>query len=161
MRYLRSSARSYVEGQLVAADADMVAIGEGGAASDAPALHQDSVSRSQIADHKAASGVDDDGVVATDVVVVEHDVVVESAANTGRASQRIALSVLAAQLGAGTHAVLSDGVRAEIDGAALGGGLGGAFGVQRLLAQDPLVQGLHRRTGIDAEILGEVHLQSS
>ncbi len=70
------------------------------------------------------------------------------------------VSVLASQLGAGPQAGLSDGVRAEIDGAALGGGLGGVSGVQRLLAQDPLVQRLHRRTGVDAEILGEVHLQS-
>ena len=37
--------------------------------------------------------------------------------------------------------------------------LRGLLHVQRLLPQDPLVQGTHRRPGIDAKVVGERRLQ--
>ena len=46
------------------------------AAENAFAAHVDTVGGPQIADHETRTGVDDDGVMATDVGVVEHDVVV-------------------------------------------------------------------------------------
>ncbi len=100
-RVLRSSVRVYFEGELVAADADMVAVRQRGAASDAPASYQDAVGRSQVADDETACGIDDDSVVAADIVVVENNVVVGTAADSVRRLQLVALSVVSAQRGDG------------------------------------------------------------
>ena len=85
----------------VAADADMVAVGQGGAAPDASASYLDAVGRSQIADDETACGVDHDSVVAADFVVVDNDVVVRPAADPGRPLQPVALSIPSPQLGDG------------------------------------------------------------
>ncbi len=134
---------------------------KGGAASDAPARYLDTVGRPQIADHETTAGVDDDGVVATDVVVVENDVVVGSPADPGRPLQPVALSIPSpaarrrltgppacrcADRGQRRHASRSS---APV-----------SCGVQGFLTQDALVQAAHRRTGVDAEVLGKVRFQS-
>ena len=62
--------------ELVVTDADVVTVGEVRAGADSLALHLDTVGRPQIRDKETGSGVDDDGVVAADVVIVENDVVV-------------------------------------------------------------------------------------
>src|SRR5271156_5760217 len=95
----RSSAGANFEYELVATDADMVAVGQGGAAPDAPATHVDTVGRPQIADHETPPGVDDDRVVAADIVVIENDVVVGTAADSVRRLQSVALPVAAPQFG--------------------------------------------------------------
>src|ERR1700684_701281 len=92
----RSSASANFEYELVAADADMVAVGQGGAAPDAPASNVDTVDRPQIADHETPPGVDDDRVVTADIVVVENDVVVGSAADSVRRLESGALPVVVA-----------------------------------------------------------------
>ena len=98
---LRSSAATNFEYELVAADADPVAVGQGGAAPDAPASDVDTVGRPQIADHETPPGVDDDRVVAADIVVVENDVVVRTAADSVRRLQSVALPVVSAKFGDG------------------------------------------------------------
>src|SRR5580693_4150227 len=92
----RSSVGANFECELVAADADMVAVGQGGAAPDPPASNVDTVGRPQIADHETPPGVDDDRVVAADIVIVENDVVVGTAPDSVGRLQLVALPVSAA-----------------------------------------------------------------
>src|ERR1700733_6258046 len=91
----RSSAGPNFKYELVAADPDQVAIGQGGAGPGAPASDVDTVGRTQIADHKTAPGVDDDRVVAADIVIVENDVVIGTAPDSVRPLQWVALPVVA------------------------------------------------------------------
>jgi len=75
----------------VAADADVVTIGEGGAGTERLLLYLHAVGRPQIANHETASGIDDYGVVSADVVGVQDDVVVWEAPYPGdRRLERIA-----------------------------------------------------------------------
>jgi hypothetical protein len=72
---------------------DVVTVGKICAGADSLALHLDTVRRPQIDDHETGSGVNDDGVVAADVGIVEHDVVVGKATDpSGRGVQRIVIS---------------------------------------------------------------------
>ena len=81
-------------------DADVVTIGEIRAGADSLTLHLDTVGRPQIRDNETGSGVDDDGVVAADVVIVENDVVVRTASDpSGRGAQRKVASGGVAQPG--------------------------------------------------------------
>jgi hypothetical protein len=74
-----------LERELVAAYADAVTVGEGGAGMKSPALHRHAVERSQIGNHETASGINDYGVMPTDLVIVENDVIVgESPYPSGR-----------------------------------------------------------------------------
>jgi hypothetical protein len=72
----------------VVADPDAVAVGESDAGANPLASHVDSVGRAQVRDHEAGAGVDDDGVVAADVGVVENDVVVDEASDPGGRRQQ-------------------------------------------------------------------------
>ena len=76
-------ARLDFEGEFVVADADAVTIGQGSGGANSLVLHLDSVGRAQIADDEAGSGVDDDGVVAAHVGVIENDVVIGQAPDPG------------------------------------------------------------------------------
>ena len=107
-------------------------------------LHLDTVGRPQIRDKETGSGVDDDGVVAADVVIVENDVVVSKASDPdGRGLKRKVASGGVAQPG-------DDGLAAEgsapfeiADGVG-GRALGGPPGVQGLLMHDSCVQSTDR-----------------
>lgn len=67
----------------MAADADVVTMGEGGAGTESPVLHWHAVGRFQIGNHETASGINDYGVVPADIVVVQNDVVVRKAPYPG------------------------------------------------------------------------------
>ena len=78
------------EGELVVTDTDVVTIGEIRAGADSLTLHLDTVGRPQIRDKEAGFRIDDDGVVAADVVILENDVVVRTATDPngrGRAAE--------------------------------------------------------------------------
>lgn len=80
--------------EFVVTDADMVAVVEGGRRADALMLHMDTVGRAEVVDDVVGPGVDDDGVVAADVGVVQDDVVVTEAPDARRRlRQRVALPV--------------------------------------------------------------------
>jgi hypothetical protein len=100
--------------ELVVTDTDVVTVGEICARADSLALYLDTVGRSQIHDHETGSGVDDDGVVATDQCRTTrvfdysiHRVLVRKAAGCSRpVAQRRRNSVADRQFvcGQGTHA---------------------------------------------------------
>ena len=75
--------RTDLEGELVVADADHVAVAERRRAADPLSPDVDAVGRAQVGDDEAGAGVDDDGVMAADVDVVEHDVVVGQPSDPG------------------------------------------------------------------------------
>lgn len=64
-----------LEREFMVADANVVAVVEGGCGRDAPPTHVDAVDRSQVGDHEAFTGVDDNGMVGTDFAVRQHHVV--------------------------------------------------------------------------------------
>ena len=141
-------------------DADVVTVGQVRAGADSLTLYLDTVGRPQIGDQETGSGVDDDGVVAADEVIVEHNVVVRPASDPDRRGlKRKVVSGSVAQPG-------EDGLAAdrsapvEIADGVGGRALGGPLGVQRLLAQDACVQGADRGPGVDAKILGQRRFQS-
>lgn len=68
------SSWSNLEDEFVAADADGIAIGEGGAESHSTTLNVHAVGRGQIVDDETASGIDDHGVTLADLGVVKNDV---------------------------------------------------------------------------------------
>src|SRR5215208_2500037 len=77
-------ARRDLERELVIADADPVVVGQRRRAANAFATDIHTVCRAKIGDDETCAGVDDDGVVAADVGVVEHDVVVGQPSDPGR-----------------------------------------------------------------------------
>ena len=141
-------------------DTDVVTVGEIRAGADSLTLHLDTVGRPQIRDKETGSRVDDDGVVAADVLILENDVVVSKASDpNGRGLKRKVASGGVAQPG-------DDGLTAEgsapfeiADGVG-GRALGDPLGVQGLLMQDSCVQGADGGSGFDAEIVGQGRLQS-
>ncbi len=72
-----------LERELVVADADPIVIGQRRRAPNTCIVYVDTVGRSQIGDHETCTSVDDDGVVAADIGVFEHDVVVGEPADAG------------------------------------------------------------------------------
>lgn len=146
--------------ELVVTDADVVTVGEIRAGADSLTLYLDTVGRPQIRDKETGSRVDDDGVVAADVLILENDVVVSKASDpNGRGLKRKVASGSVAQPG-------DDGLAADrsapfelADGVG-GRALGGPLGAQGFLVQDSCVQGADRGPGVDAEILGQGRFQS-
>lgn len=121
---------------------------QSGAAPDQFTPHFDTVRRAQVGDHETRSGIGDDRVVATDVVVVEHDVVVgQPTYPGGRAVELVPMAESVAQRRDDRRRQRGPGV----DAAAFAGALGGLLDDDRFLAQDPLVQGADRRPGIDPQ----------
>ena len=72
------------EGELVIADADVVTIVERDGTANPLVLHVNSVGRPGIEHHEIDAGIDDGGVVAADVGVVENDVVIANPSNARR-----------------------------------------------------------------------------
>src|SRR5829696_3939939 len=115
---------------------------EGGAGPDTPLLNLETVGRLQVSDEVAGARVDDDCMVAADLGVGEDNVVVSAAADSGgRRPQLIALSRGVAQSGDSRPGVAGC-VSAGGDDCLGGGRLRSPLHVQRLLAQDALVQSL-------------------
>ena len=72
-----------LEREIVATDANAVTVGQRGAGMQSPALHRHAVERPQIGNHETASGINDYGVIPTDFVIVENDVIVGEAPYPG------------------------------------------------------------------------------
>ena len=94
-------------------------------------------------------------MVPADAGVIENEVVIRQPADPGgRTGQRMRAPGPVAQVrdrGLCGHR----GALVDADQGVHRGGLRGLLDVQRLLPQDPLVQRLHRRPRIDAEVLGQ------
>ena len=131
--------RGDLERELVITDADPVAVGQRRSAADAFVAHVDSVGRAQIGDHETRAGVDDDGVVAADIGVVEHDVVVGQPPDPGGGGvQWIHPSVRRAKTRLRMRSV-DRGTQSDVVDGVHGGGPGGLLHIERFLAQDALV----------------------
>ena len=92
------SSEADLEGELVVADPDLVAVGKVRGGLDRLPLDLDTVGRPQIDDHEARSGVHDRGMVAADIGVVEDDLVVVISPNpSGGGTQLMELSGRVAQ----------------------------------------------------------------
>jgi hypothetical protein len=132
-------ARRNLERELVITDADPVAVGQCRGAANAFATHVDSVGRAQIGDHETGAGVDDDGVVAADVGVVEHDAVVGESPDPGGGGQQwIDQSRRRAQTRQRRRRI-DCGAQVDVDRGVHRGGPGGSLHVEGFLAKDPLV----------------------
>jgi hypothetical protein len=112
----------------------VIPVREVGSGLDSVALYLDAVSRPKIGDHETGSGVDDHGVMAADVGVVENNFVISIAPDSGGSGvQQVIVSSTVKQPGDGGPTV-SRATRFEIAESASSCALGGPFGVQGLLA---------------------------
>ena len=123
--------------------------------------NMDPVGRTQIADDETASGVDDHRVVPADVVVVENDVVVGAGGRSGSTTPAgnawpSSPRSSAVADGPARVPVCSAGIVERWCAAVV---CAACDGVQRLLAQDLLVQAPDGGAGVDAEIFGQVGFQ--
>src|SRR4029077_8213528 len=118
---------------------DPVAVGQRRSAADAFVTHVDSVGRAQIGDHETRAGVDDDGVVAADIGVVEHDVVVGQPTDPGGGGlQWINPSVRRAKTRLGMRSV-DRGTQFDVVDGVHGGGPGGFLPVGGFLGRAGVV----------------------
>lgn len=96
----------------MAANANTVAVGQRRAGANPLSPDIDSVCGSKIGDDEAVAGIDHDGVVTTDGVIVDNDVVIGEASDPGCGlAQRITFSGAVAQVGDGLPWTTSVGRR--------------------------------------------------
>ena len=78
-----SAPRLDLENELVMADPDPVTVSERDAASDLAVVYVNAVGRAQIGDDESSARVADHGMVAADLGVVLHDVIIRKPADPG------------------------------------------------------------------------------